>query len=114
MAACSICIDHAIRCLAGVSPGFISEEDSTAERRSGSHDVLNSGLTSSSISISLIYLLASRTSWLSQDPMLWFTMMLIPTGPPALKLTALADMNGSSEDEKMSIAKFLSVSFGVI
>lgn len=43
--------------------------------------------------------------------MLWFTMMLIPTGPPALKLTALADMNGSSENEKMSIAKFLSVSF---
>lgn len=41
--------------------------------------------------------------------MLWFTMMLMPTGPPALKLTALADVNGSSEDVKMSIAKFLCV-----
>ena len=43
--------------------------------------------------------------------MLWFSMMLMPTGPPAMKLTALADVNGSSEQEKMSIAKFLTVSF---
>ncbi len=37
-------------------------------------------------------------------------MMLMPTGPPAMKLTSLADVNGSSEQEKMSIAKFLTVS----
>ncbi len=61
------------------------------------------------ISISLIYLLASRTSLLDADPMLWFAMMLMPTGPTAMKLTALADVTGSSESEKMSIAKFLSV-----
>ena len=36
--------------------------------------------------------------------------MLMPTGPPAMKLTALADVSGSNEDEKMSIAKFLCVS----
>lgn len=36
--------------------------------------------------------------------------MLMPTGPPALKLTALAEVNGSDEREKMSIAKFLTVS----
>lgn len=42
--------------------------------------------------------------------MLWFTMMLMPTGPPAMKLTSLADVNGSNEQEKMSIAKFLTVS----
>lgn len=36
-------------------------------------------------------------------------MMLMPTGPSAMKLTALADVNGSNEGEKMSIAKFLSV-----
>ena len=41
--------------------------------------------------------------------MLWFTMMLMPTGPPALKLTALAEVNGSNEGEKMSIAKVLCV-----
>lgn len=63
-----------------------------------------------SISISLVYLLAARTTWLSADPILWFTMMIMPTGPPAMKLTALADVNGSNEGEKMSIAKFLCVS----
>ena len=67
-------------------------------------------LTTHSVSISLIYLVAARTNWLSDDPMLWFAMLLMPTGPPALKLTALADVNGSGEAEKLSIAKFLTVS----
>ena len=62
------------------------------------------------VSIAFIYILASRTNVLDNDPMLWFAMMLMPTGPPAMKLTALADVSGSSEEEKMSIAKFLSVS----
>ena len=26
--------------------------------------------------------------------MLWFAMMLMPTGPPAMKLTALAEVTG--------------------
>ena len=60
-------------------------------------------------SIALIYLIASRTNVLNDDPMLWFAMMLMPTGPPAMKLTSLADVSGCSEEEKMSIAKFLSV-----
>ena len=63
------------------------------------------------ISILVIWLLASKTSVLRDDPVLWFTMMLMPTGPPALKLTALADVNGSGEEERLSIAKFLTVSF---
>lgn len=62
------------------------------------------------ISISFIYGLASRTTVLDADPILWFVMMLMPTGPPAMKLTALADVSGSNENEKMSIAKFLCVS----
>lgn len=61
------------------------------------------------VSITFIYLIASRTKLLTDDPILWFAMMLMPTGPPAMKLTALADVCGSSEEEKMSIAKFLSV-----
>jgi len=66
------------------------------------------------ISIPLIWALATKTSALSQDPMLWFCMMLMPTGPPALKLSALADCNGSSAKEKMSIAKFLTVSIPML
>ncbi len=34
----------------------------------------------------------------------------MPTGPPAMKLTALADVSGADGKQKMSIAKFLTVS----
>ena len=61
------------------------------------------------ISIPVIYWLATRTGVLGDDPILWFAMMLMPTGPPALLLTALADVTGSDEEEKLSIAKFLTV-----
>ncbi|KAL2043571.1 hypothetical protein N7G274_003878 [Stereocaulon virgatum] len=65
------------------------------------------------ISISVIYFFASRTNLLDPDPILWFAMMLMPTGPPAMKLTALADVSGSTETEKMSIAKFLCIMYAV-
>ncbi|KAL1626771.1 hypothetical protein SLS56_006673 [Neofusicoccum ribis] len=65
------------------------------------------------ISIPLVWALATKTSVLDDDPILWFAMMLMPAGPPALKLTALADVNGSDEKEKMSIAKFLTLSYAI-
>jgi len=65
------------------------------------------------ISIPLIWILASKTSVLSDDPILWFAMMLMPTGPPAMKLTALADVSGAGDEEKMSIAKFLTISYAI-
>lgn len=37
-------------------------------------------------SISVIYTLAKKTSFLGTDPMLWFALMLMPTGPPAMKV----------------------------
>jgi hypothetical protein len=43
--------------------------------------------------------------------MLWFVLMLMPTGPPATKLVALADVSGTGEEEKMAIAKFLTLSY---
>jgi len=63
------------------------------------------------ISIGIIYLLASRTNLVTQDALLWFCMMLMPTGPPAMKLSALADCEGSEDSEKMLIAKFLTMSY---
>jgi hypothetical protein len=39
----------------------------------------------------------------------WFAMMLMPTRPPATKLTALADVSSVEEDEKMSIIKFVTI-----
>ena len=65
------------------------------------------------ISIACIYLLASRTQLLNHDPILWFAMMIMPTGPSAMKLTALADVSGSGEAERMSIAKFLCLSYAI-
>jgi auxin efflux carrier family protein len=62
------------------------------------------------VSVGVVYYVATRTRLLSDDPILWFSMMLMPTGPPELMLTALADVSGADEEEKLSIAKFLTVS----
>jgi len=67
-------------------------------------------LTSCSISITVIYLIASKTSWLVPDPVLWFVM---PTGPPTTKLTALVDVSGVSQEEKMTISKFVTICYGI-
>ncbi len=66
-------------------------------------------LTTIRISIPLIWAIASKTTLLSGDPMLWFTMMLMPTGPPAMMLAALTDVAGAPEQLRMTIAKFLTV-----
>lgn len=62
------------------------------------------------ISVPLFYGLAAKTNWLDDDPILWFSLMIMAAGPPAMKITALADVSGAGEEEKMSISKFLTVS----
>lgn len=66
------------------------------------------------IAIPLVYVFATKTAVLDEEPMLWFTMMLMPTGPPALSITAMADVSGAGEEQKLSIAKFLTVSLPVV
>lgn len=39
--------------------------------------------------------------------------MMIPTGPTATKLVALADVSKASEEERMAIAKFLTIAYAV-
>ena len=68
------------------------------------------GLIWCRISISIIYALATKTNWLGDDPMLWFAMMMMPVGPSAMNLVAMADVERTNEMDKMSIAKFLTVS----
>ncbi|KAI9644843.1 hypothetical protein NHQ30_006870 [Ciborinia camelliae] len=65
------------------------------------------------VSIAVIYVIARKTGWLDEDPILWFVLMLMPTGPPATKLTALADVSGADEEEKMAIAKFITVAYAI-
>lgn len=61
------------------------------------------------VSISAIHALATKTNLLSTDPMLWFTMMLMPTGPPAMKLIAMVQVSNGDEEEETKIAKLLTV-----
>ena len=60
-----------------------------------------------------MYAFASKTRLLDQDPILWFAMMLMPCGPTAMNLTSLAEVAGSSEDEKMSLSRFLVISYTI-
>jgi hypothetical protein len=51
-----------------------------------------------------------KTNLLRDDPMLWFSMMVMPSGPPALIISGLAELGKVSETEKMAISKVLAVS----
>lgn len=42
--------------------------------------------------------------------MLWFAMMLMPTGPPAMKLITLVQVSDADEGEESDIAKLLTIS----
>jgi auxin efflux carrier family protein len=61
------------------------------------------------VSISVIYMLATKTNVLGTDPMLWFTMMLMPTGPPAMKLITMVEVSDADEEDEHKIAKLLTV-----
>ncbi|KAL2842420.1 auxin efflux carrier, partial [Aspergillus pseudoustus] len=63
------------------------------------------------LSISIIYGLAKNTSVLRSDPVLWFSMMLMPAGPPALVIQGLAELAKVSEVQKMTIAKTLTIMY---
>ena len=55
-------------------------------------------------------MLITQTDVLGDDSVLWFTMMLMPAGPPAMKLVAMAEVDDADENDKMSIARVLMVS----
>lgn len=63
------------------------------------------------VSVSTIYWLAgsqwARNAGMGGDKMLWFSMMLMPAGPPAMSLIPMADVGDNDENVKMSVAKIL-------
>ncbi|KAL8649848.1 MAG: hypothetical protein Q9210_004157 [Variospora velana] len=65
------------------------------------------------ISITILYVLAVRTNVLPYDPILFFSMMLMPTGPPAMAISSLTDLKDSCDEDKMAISKFLIVAYMV-
>lgn len=60
-------------------------------------------------SIGTIYFLATKTSWLGSDPILWFTLMMMPSGPSAMKLISLVQVSDVNKEDEAKIAKLLSV-----
>ncbi|KAH8812677.1 auxin efflux carrier [Xylogone sp. PMI_703] len=62
-------------------------------------------------SIGTIYLMATKTNILSGDPMLWFTMMLMPAGPPAMKLITMVQVSDAGEEDEDMIVKILTLSY---
>ncbi|KAM0338176.1 hypothetical protein ACHAPU_011426 [Fusarium lateritium] len=65
------------------------------------------------LSILFIRMLITKTNILGEDRVLWFTMMLMPAGPSAMKLVAMAEMDDADENDKMSIARVLMTSYAV-
>lgn len=65
------------------------------------------------VGIPIIYGLARMRTILPNDPILWFVMCLMPCGPPAMKLVPMADVSGTDEAVKMSVAKLLTGMYGV-
>ncbi|KAG8672533.1 hypothetical protein FPOAC2_05928 [Fusarium poae] len=65
------------------------------------------------LSILFIRMLITQTDVLGEDRVLWFTMMLMPAGPPAMKLVAMAEVDDADENDKMSIARVLMTCYAI-
>ncbi|KAF2799776.1 hypothetical protein K505DRAFT_230250 [Melanomma pulvis-pyrius CBS 109.77] len=63
------------------------------------------------VSIGTIYFFVTRTALLGDDPMLWFAMMLMPTGPPAMKLITMVQVSDAGPEDERKIARILTVSY---
>ncbi|KAJ4361728.1 hypothetical protein N0V95_001621 [Ascochyta clinopodiicola] len=63
------------------------------------------------LSIGTIYTIAKHANILGSDPMLWFAMMLMPTGPPAMKLITMVQVSDAGVEDERKIAKILTISY---
>jgi hypothetical protein len=65
-------------------------------------------------SIGVIFVIVHKqgtSGVLGADPMLWFAMMLMPTGPPAMKLITMVQVNDAGPDDERRIAKILTIAY---
>ncbi|KAF2186257.1 hypothetical protein K469DRAFT_706924 [Zopfia rhizophila CBS 207.26] len=64
-------------------------------------------------SIGVIYALVKegKGGLLGDDPMMWFAMMLMPTGPPAMKLITMVQVSDAGVEDERKIAKVLTISY---
>ncbi|KAF9446971.1 hypothetical protein P691DRAFT_803198 [Macrolepiota fuliginosa MF-IS2] len=66
------------------------------------------------ISIPVIYFLAARTRLLGDDPVLWWSMMLMPISPPGMILSILLEVAGAERRAKMMVARMLAYTYMVM
>lgn len=59
------------------------------------------------ISIPLVYLIATKTRLLGDDPILWWSMMIMPIGPPGMILSILLEAVDAERRMKMMVARVL-------
>jgi nitrate reductase NapE component len=65
-------------------------------------------------SIGVIFAIVHRQGTagiLGSDPMLWFAMMLMPTGPPAMKLITMVQVSDAGPEDERRIAKILTIAY---
>jgi predicted permease len=66
------------------------------------------------LSIGVIYAIVHEqgtSGILGSDPMLWFAMMLMPTGPPAMKLITMVQVSDAGPEDERRIAKILTIAY---
>lgn len=66
------------------------------------------------LSIGAIYGIAKSEGeggLLGDDPMLWFTMMLMPTGPPAMRLITMVQVSDAGAEDEQRMARILTISY---
>lgn len=66
------------------------------------------------VSISTLYMIVQKGGkggFLGEDPMLWFALMLMPTGPPAMKLITMVQVSDAGPEDERRIAKILTISY---
>lgn len=68
------------------------------------------------LSIGSIYWVITSESMkglLGDDPMLWFTLMLMPTGAPAMKIITMIQVSDAGVEDEQRMAKILTISYMV-
>lgn len=63
--------------------------------------------------MSIIYWLVIYTNLLPYDPILWWCMILIPIGPPAMTLSTLVDVINVGQAGKNMLARTLAFMYAV-
>lgn len=67
----------------------------------------------STISIPIVYYLAVGTNLLPEDPLIWWCMILIPIGPPAMILSTLMEVVNVKQREKLMVARTLAFMYSI-